>query len=628
MESVYTSFLKSLAGFGFVVVGYEACPIDSGCHNGETQFLSLVSTIQHLEQDRTSALPIDFTCHYSASGHSTGARAVLMLAAARDNPEYLKNVPYVTLTPLDYDTIAKVHAVVADHPDPMMDAKQNPDISQYNISTTPTFLITGTLDVIEPTLSAWTDFQMMGNLKEKIFLNIQNATHLNPIFHHPGVPFIAYFCQYHALYNSTAGDLMYNNASSKSLYRQPFLAPTGGARNNGGDHGEVSFLACSKNKTLPSQFQKYCTSSSTLNSNGRAPLPPVLPPVPPVLPPVLPPVPPVPPLPPLPPVPPLPPAPDAEWELFTFAKGDNWTNFVWDNITTVAIFSGWTPLLSSNVLLAHKNNAKVVMHSDLVPPTDATNRTLQIKSLVAFATVHSLDGINLDIEQYTGSKDLLTKYVQELAQAFRTAIPSAQISFDVSIYPMGQPQKDHYDYKALSDVLDFLIPMAYDENWNALSPEPNSPIQALVKGMAEYGTLGIEPNKIVFALPWYGTSWPCVNSTQGSVCEVHLGTKSWLQVVSQPCVSSIVEQIGTRNISAVRLDRSTETKYVEWVDSARQRHVASFDDSETLGQKVHSVKTARGVAMWYAGCVAGESKEEVKDMWSAMGKPAGVVLRL
>ena len=160
---IYTSLMKTLASHGFVVVAYESCPIDSRCHNGEIQFIEALKTIAYLENNRKT-LPIQFQQPYSASGHSTGARAVLMLAACRDNPLYLKHVQFINVTQSDRNVLTRIHAVVGDHPDPMIDPAQNPDIHAYNITKTPTMLVTGTLDVRpigEPSLSGWQDFVMM-----------------------------------------------------------------------------------------------------------------------------------------------------------------------------------------------------------------------------------------------------------------------------------------------------------------------------------------------------------------------------------------------------------------------------------------------------------------------------------
>ena len=238
--------MKSIASYGFFVVAYESCPIDSGCKNGQQQFLEALKTVRYLEDNAANFKSVNFSAGYSASGHSTGARSVLILAAARDNVNYLKGMSDYELTSRDRTILAKFKCVVGDHPDPMYDPKQNPDISRFNISKTPVMLVTGTLDfrpIGEPTLSAWKDFNMMPALKHRIFFNIRNATHLNPCFSHPEAPFIAWFAQYHVDGNKTAGNLVYGNTSSEALCNQRSFLALRGETNNGGSNKEVSCLA-------------------------------------------------------------------------------------------------------------------------------------------------------------------------------------------------------------------------------------------------------------------------------------------------------------------------------------------------------------------------------------------------
>ncbi len=314
------------------------------------------------------------------------------------------------------------------------------------------------------------------------------------------------------------------------------------------------------------------------------------------------------------------------WELFAFTKrAANWTagGFAWDNLTTVA-YAGRGDPAQAAVCDAHAHDARVVLLSGAPPPPDAANRTRQVQELVARVVALGADGLNLDIERYAGKKATLTTYVTELAAALRSHVPSAQLSFDLGVSPNGQVA--HYDHRALSQQLDFIVPMAYDENWGDLSPAPNSPLPALVESLAQYRALGVDPSKLVFALPWYGTSWPCASPVRGSPCKTDLGKRTWVQVVSQPAVSGIIARLGTQNTSAVRLEAVTQTKYFEWADNrtdpGSSRHVAAFDDADTIRAKVQSVASCRGVGMWYADCVSGEPMDEAAAMWSALGHPS------
>jgi len=67
-----------------------------------------------------------------------------MIAAIRDNPDYLVGTEDAHLLTEDVrETIGKIGAVIADHPDPMLDPKQNPDILHWNVTRMPVMVITG-----------------------------------------------------------------------------------------------------------------------------------------------------------------------------------------------------------------------------------------------------------------------------------------------------------------------------------------------------------------------------------------------------------------------------------------------------------------------------------------------------
>jgi spore germination protein YaaH len=71
-------------------------------------------------------------------------------------------------------------------------------------------------------------------------------------------------------------------------------------------------------------------------------------------------------------------------------------------------------------------------------------------------------------------------YTRELAAVFRANIPSAQLSFALAIAPKGQTS--HYNHSELAAVLDFIVPMAYDENWGALTVSGGSVAGIMVGG--------------------------------------------------------------------------------------------------------------------------------------------------
>mmetsp|Transcript_19125 Transcript_19125/g.49433 ORF Transcript_19125/g.49433 Transcript_19125/m.49433 type:complete len:393 (-) Transcript_19125:210-1388(-) len=250
----YAGLQEQLASYGFVVPAYLSCWFDAECSNGQASFLEALKTITFLERHPNVA-PVDWTKPYSASGHSTGARAVLMLAALRDNPAFLDNTTFASeVTPDMRTALVKLKGVIADHPDPMYDEKQNPDIPNFRITETPVFVITGSGDWIEPNGSAWRDFQMISS-RDKVFINVHGAGHMEPNLYHSEGPFVAFFARAFALGDVSARAKIYGEGAD-SLQRTLELAHAGDY-NSGAD--KVAFLACSRDKTaVPHGFASYC----------------------------------------------------------------------------------------------------------------------------------------------------------------------------------------------------------------------------------------------------------------------------------------------------------------------------------------------------------------------------------
>ncbi|EOD06818.1 hypothetical protein EMIHUDRAFT_218935 [Emiliania huxleyi CCMP1516] len=147
MGSAYHGIQHDIASRGFVVSMYLSCAIDQlSCDNGNGSFLEILKSVSFLEthsgwwDDR-----IDFSAGYSASGHSTGGRAVLMLAALVDNPtKYLATTKYASMiTKEQRKSIQKFQAIVGDHPDPVYLPSKNPDLENFVVDKTPTMIVTG-----------------------------------------------------------------------------------------------------------------------------------------------------------------------------------------------------------------------------------------------------------------------------------------------------------------------------------------------------------------------------------------------------------------------------------------------------------------------------------------------------
>jgi hypothetical protein len=264
----YDPLITDIVSQGFVVSMYLSCSIDQFCNNGETSFLEVLKSMSHLENyspDNWWNDIIDFNVGYTASGHSTGGRVVLMLAALKDNPtEYLMGQPDIVsqITPEQRVGIQKFKAFIADHPDPMYN-KQNPDVTNFKVTSTPILIITGSKDIIEPELSAWKDFSMITS-PFKVYIDMKGARHVSPIFSHTEGPYIGYFSQCFINPDSDiskigCGNIYGKKGSPDSMRNILPITPTGG-RNTG--NGKVGYLGCGGgigiSDDVPVEFAQYC----------------------------------------------------------------------------------------------------------------------------------------------------------------------------------------------------------------------------------------------------------------------------------------------------------------------------------------------------------------------------------
>ena len=85
-----------------------------------------------------------------------------------------------------------------------------------------------------------------------------------------------------------------------------------------------------------------------------------------------------------------------------------------------------------------------------------------------------------------------------------------QLSMDVAWSPKCIDERC-YDTLALSNIVDFLVVMSYDERSQIHGPcvaSANSALETTATGLAQYVELGIPPSRLVMGAPWYGYDYP------------------------------------------------------------------------------------------------------------------------
>ncbi|MFZ5989863.1 MAG: glycosyl hydrolase family 18 protein [Bacillota bacterium] len=139
------------------------------------------------------------------------------------------------------------------------------------------------------------------------------------------------------------------------------------------------------------------------------------------------------------------------------------------------------------------------MTSKFLNNTDSRDRL--IKEILAYASLYKLDGINIDFENmYEKDKHAFTQFVRDITPFLKEQ--GLVVSVDVNDIKC-------YDKKALSEVVDYVMYMSYDQHWST-SPVAGSVAQVtwqekILKRVLEEERVPRE--KLLLGLPFYTRLW-------------------------------------------------------------------------------------------------------------------------
>lgn len=278
----YYAVQERIASSGFATLLYESCEYDATCDQGRGSFLDALETISFFvspaSRQKAFSRHIDFDRPYTASGHSTGGRVVLMLAALRDTPTYLMSTPYAArITEAHRSILQRLSAVVAVHPDGPINGTMDgfgtppdprygdpwgptyPDAAHFAVTKMPVLILTGSLDNLEPPHSAWSVFVSLWTAN-KTFLELADEDHM-AITRCDGAamygPVIAHFAQAYGLGDEAAASLLFGNGPSSF----GALPVANGSDSNQGNN-LTGFVSCQQGRpAVPLVFAHYCEAS-------------------------------------------------------------------------------------------------------------------------------------------------------------------------------------------------------------------------------------------------------------------------------------------------------------------------------------------------------------------------------
>ncbi len=137
---------------------------------------------------------------------------------------------------------------------------------------------------------------------------------------------------------------------------------------------------------------------------------------------------------------------------------------------------------------------------------DSEKRRQLIRSVLAYAALYRVDGINLDFENiYKEDKDAYTQFVREFTPLAREQ--GLVVSVDVTIPDGSDTWSKCFDRKALAETVDFVCLMTYDQHW-ASSPIAGSTAElAWVDKNVEKTLKEVPAQKLLLGIPLYTRLW-------------------------------------------------------------------------------------------------------------------------
>lgn len=242
------------------------------------------------------------------------------------------------------------------------------------------------------------------------------------------------------------------------------------------------------------------------------------------------------------------------------------------------------------------NNFDPQMTSKLLDSPLARKRI--IAQMEQLAKDYELDGFNLDFENINpADKDKLTDFVQEISKALKPQ--GLIISIDVTIPSNSGYWSKCYDRKAIAEVVDYMMLMAYDEHGAASEVSGSvASLQWVEDGIQKTLQEGVPEKKLILGMPLYMRLW---QETKGKVKA---------KTLSMAQADKVIQEKGL-----VPVWLSKEGQYYFEYQEKNTRYRVWQENRRSLALKASLVNryNLAGGAYW-------RSTLEIEDVWPALAE--------
>ena len=218
------------------------------------------------------------------------------------------------------------------------------------------------------------------------------------------------------------------------------------------------------------------------------------------------------------------------------------------------------------------------------------NKTLEL------CKKYGMKGINIDFEHTKiDDRDYITDFVREFRQAagndfIITVDVTPQISADVT--------KEPYDRKALVEIADYMVVMAYDQHWGSSDKAGSVAQYKWVEGSVNVLFRNIPNKKMILGVPLYTRIWK------------EAGGKVTSKTISMDEVARIIAAKGLKPV----WDKESQQNYIEYQENNADYKIW-IEDANSLEKKVSLVNkyNLAGVGSWRLGF-------ETPNIWDVISK--------
>lgn len=212
-----------------------------------------------------------------------------------------------------------------------------------------------------------------------------------------------------------------------------------------------------------------------------------------------------------------------------------------------------------------------------------------IRQLLHYSQMYQLNGFNIDIENvHSEDGPLVTQFIREATPYFHEA--GLYVSMDITFISSSGNWSGFYEREKLSEIVDYMVVMAYDEHWGsspvagsvASFPWVEKNLQNLLKQV---------PNeKLVLGVPLYTRLWKEETSADGAIT-----------VTSQSMsMSEITQWIQEHQLTPV-YDETSGQNYVEYFSQQENAtYKVWLEDEVSLKKRAELVNKYElaGLASW------------------------------